>query len=101
MPDLARFARRHKLLMLTVADLIRYRMQTERLVRKVADADLPTARPKVLAPRDPGVKSPNGHSVYVGEGEKLWLMHDDDGDDAAENELVLLLHGCLVGLVRG
>ncbi|MBM3779535.1 MAG: bifunctional 3,4-dihydroxy-2-butanone-4-phosphate synthase/GTP cyclohydrolase II [Acidimicrobiia bacterium] len=42
-PELRRFARRHGLLMITIADLIRYRMQTERLVRRVADADLPTA----------------------------------------------------------
>jgi 3,4-dihydroxy 2-butanone 4-phosphate synthase/GTP cyclohydrolase II len=41
-PELTRFARRHKLLMITVADLIRYRMRTEGLVRKVAEADLPT-----------------------------------------------------------
>jgi 3,4-dihydroxy 2-butanone 4-phosphate synthase/GTP cyclohydrolase II len=41
-PELSRFARRHKLLMITVADLIRYRMRTEGLVRKVAEADLPT-----------------------------------------------------------
>jgi len=41
-PELAKFARRHKLLMITVADLIRYRMRTEGLVQKVAEADLPT-----------------------------------------------------------
>jgi 3,4-dihydroxy 2-butanone 4-phosphate synthase/GTP cyclohydrolase II len=41
-PELTRFARRYKLLMITVADLIRYRMQTEGLVRKVAEAELPT-----------------------------------------------------------
>ena len=41
-PELTRFARRHKLLMITVADLIRYRMRTEGLVRKVAEAELPT-----------------------------------------------------------
>jgi len=41
-PQLARFVRRHGLLMITVADLIKYRMQTERLVRRVAAADLPT-----------------------------------------------------------
>ncbi|WP_395737705.1 PVC-type heme-binding CxxCH protein [Prosthecobacter sp.] len=43
-----------------------------------------------LAPRDPGVKSPQGHSVYVGEGEKLWLMHDDDGDDRVDRREVVL-----------
>ncbi len=41
-PQLARFTRRHGLLMITVADLIKYRMQTERLVHRVAAADLPT-----------------------------------------------------------
>jgi len=41
-PQLARFARRHGLLMITIADLINYRMRNERMVRKVADADLPT-----------------------------------------------------------
>jgi 3,4-dihydroxy 2-butanone 4-phosphate synthase/GTP cyclohydrolase II len=43
-PELRKFARKHKLPMITVADLIRYRMRTERLVRKVAEADLPTER---------------------------------------------------------
>jgi 3,4-dihydroxy 2-butanone 4-phosphate synthase/GTP cyclohydrolase II len=41
-PDLAKFARRHKLLMITIADLIQYRMRTEALVRRVASASLPT-----------------------------------------------------------
>jgi 3,4-dihydroxy 2-butanone 4-phosphate synthase/GTP cyclohydrolase II len=41
-PELTKFARRHKLRMITVADLIRYRMRTEGLVRKVAEAELPT-----------------------------------------------------------
>ena len=41
-PDLTRFAKRHRLLMITVADLIQYRMRTETLVRRVASAALPT-----------------------------------------------------------
>jgi 3,4-dihydroxy 2-butanone 4-phosphate synthase / GTP cyclohydrolase II len=41
-PDLAKFARRHKVLMITIADLIQYRMRTEALVRRVAAASLPT-----------------------------------------------------------
>ena len=41
-PELAKFARRHGLLLVTIADLIKYRMRTERLVRKVAEARLPT-----------------------------------------------------------
>src|ERR1700689_1300704 len=41
-PHLHEFCRRHNLKMLTVADLIRYRMQHERYVRRVAEAVLPT-----------------------------------------------------------
>ena len=41
-PELTRFAKRHKLPMITIADLIKYRMKTEALVRRVAAAALPT-----------------------------------------------------------
>lgn len=41
-PELTKFARRHGLLMITIADLIRYRMRTEGLVRRAATASLPT-----------------------------------------------------------
>jgi 3,4-dihydroxy 2-butanone 4-phosphate synthase/GTP cyclohydrolase II len=41
-PQLIEFCREHHLKMLTVADLIRYRMQHERYVRRVAEAVLPT-----------------------------------------------------------
>ena len=41
-PELTRFARKHDLLMITIADLIKHRMRTESLVRRVANAKLPT-----------------------------------------------------------
>jgi 3,4-dihydroxy 2-butanone 4-phosphate synthase/GTP cyclohydrolase II len=41
-PELTRFARRHGMLLITIADLIQYRMRNERLVRRVATASLPT-----------------------------------------------------------
>src|SRR4051812_19581235 len=41
-PELTKFARKHKLMMITIADLIKYRMHTESMVRKVASAKLPT-----------------------------------------------------------
>jgi 3,4-dihydroxy 2-butanone 4-phosphate synthase/GTP cyclohydrolase II len=41
-PQLLEFCKQHNLKMLTVADLIRYRMQHERYVRRVAEAVLPT-----------------------------------------------------------
>jgi 3,4-dihydroxy 2-butanone 4-phosphate synthase/GTP cyclohydrolase II len=41
-PDLTKFARKHGLLVITIADLIQYRMKTERLVKRAATAKLPT-----------------------------------------------------------
>jgi 3,4-dihydroxy 2-butanone 4-phosphate synthase / GTP cyclohydrolase II len=41
-PQLSRFASRHHLLMITIADLITYRMRTESLVKRVACTKLPT-----------------------------------------------------------
>ncbi|MBN1610010.1 MAG: 3,4-dihydroxy-2-butanone-4-phosphate synthase [Polyangiaceae bacterium] len=40
MPDLERFARRHGLHILSIADLISYRLQTERLVECIEEADI-------------------------------------------------------------
>jgi len=41
-PELTKFAKKHGLPMITIADLIQYRMRNERLVRRAAVADLPT-----------------------------------------------------------
>ena len=41
-PELTKFARKHGLMMITIADLIQYRMRTERLVKRFAHAHLPT-----------------------------------------------------------
>lgn len=41
-PDLERFAARHDIKLITVANLIRYRLKTERLVQRVSEARLPT-----------------------------------------------------------
>lgn len=42
-PDLEVFAQEHGLKIVTIADLIKYRLQHERLVRRVAETTLPTA----------------------------------------------------------
>jgi 3,4-dihydroxy 2-butanone 4-phosphate synthase/GTP cyclohydrolase II len=42
MPHLKKFSETHGVLILTIADLIKYRMKHERLVKKVEEADLPT-----------------------------------------------------------
>jgi 3,4-dihydroxy 2-butanone 4-phosphate synthase / GTP cyclohydrolase II len=42
MPDLERFAAKHGLSMISVADLVRYRIEKETLVRRSVESDLPT-----------------------------------------------------------
>lgn len=41
--ELAVYARRHGLRLISIADLIRYRLETERFVRRQAEADLPSS----------------------------------------------------------
>src|SRR5918992_4411589 len=41
-PQLAKFARKHRLPLITIADLIKYRIRTESLVKRAAVAKLPT-----------------------------------------------------------
>ena len=41
-PELREFARRHKILLINVADLINYRLRTDSVVKRVATANLPT-----------------------------------------------------------
>jgi 3,4-dihydroxy 2-butanone 4-phosphate synthase / GTP cyclohydrolase II len=43
LPQLVDYARRHGLRLISIADLIRYRLDTERFVRRQAEADLPSA----------------------------------------------------------
>ena len=42
MPDLVKFAQEHNLKIVTIADLIKYRMRTERLVHRAAETTVPT-----------------------------------------------------------
>jgi 3,4-dihydroxy 2-butanone 4-phosphate synthase/GTP cyclohydrolase II len=41
-PALSKFAKKHGLLMITIADLVKYRIRTESLVKRAASAKLPT-----------------------------------------------------------
>jgi 3,4-dihydroxy 2-butanone 4-phosphate synthase/GTP cyclohydrolase II len=41
-PDLVEFCRTHNLLMITIAELIRYRRQHEKLVKRISEARIPT-----------------------------------------------------------
>ena len=85
-PELTKFAKKHGLLMITIADLIRYRMQTERLVRKAAVADLPTGHG---AFRIHAYESPLDADTHVA------LVRGEIGD--GENVLVRVHSKCLTG----
>jgi len=43
LPELERFAKKHRLLLISIADLIRYRRQREKLVKRIGEARIPTA----------------------------------------------------------
>lgn len=85
-PELAKFARRHKLLMITVADLIRYRMRTEGLVRKVAEADLPTEQ---------GPFRVHCYESVIDGQTHVALVRGDIGD--GDGVLVRVHSSCLTG----
>jgi 3,4-dihydroxy 2-butanone 4-phosphate synthase/GTP cyclohydrolase II len=85
-PELRKFARRHKLLMITVADLIRYRMRTEGLVHKVAEANLPTEH---------GPFRIHGYESAIDRQTHVALVCGDIGDGTGV--LVRVHSKCLTG----
>jgi len=87
-PQLRRFARKHKLLMITIADLITYRMRNERLVRRAAAARLPTEYGDFEVVAFESVINGETHVALV-------LGALDDGEDV----LVRVHSRCLTGEV--
>jgi 3,4-dihydroxy 2-butanone 4-phosphate synthase/GTP cyclohydrolase II len=85
-PELTRFARRHKLLMITIADLIQYRMRTEALVRRVAAAALPT---------DHGEFTVIAYESQIDRETHVALVRGDIGD--GQQVLVRVHSRCLTG----
>jgi len=85
-PELSKFARRHKLLMITIADLIKYRIKTEALVRRVAAAQLPTDHGEFRAI---AFESPLDRETHVA------LVKGEIGD--GENVVVRVHSRCLTG----
>jgi 3,4-dihydroxy 2-butanone 4-phosphate synthase/GTP cyclohydrolase II len=85
-PDLSTFAKKHKLLMITIADLINYRMRTEALVKRIAAANLPTEHGEfhVIA-----YESPMDRETHVA------LVRGEIG--TGENVLVRVHSRCLTG----
>jgi len=89
-PDLVRFSRQHGIKMITVADLISYRMQHERLVKRVAQPVLPTVngRFRIVAYRS-GIEKKTHLALVLGD-----LRPDD-------RVLVRVHSECITGDVFG
>src|SRR3990170_1607601 len=85
-PALTKFAKKHKLLMITIADLIRYRMRTEGLVKKVAEAELPSEH---------GLFRIHGYESLIDHETHLALVCGEIGDGA--DVLVRVHSKCLTG----
>jgi 3,4-dihydroxy 2-butanone 4-phosphate synthase / GTP cyclohydrolase II len=91
-PDLVGFCAQHNLKMLTVAELIRYRMQHERYVRRLGEALLPTRH---------GEFRMIAYESEVEGGESHVALVRGDLEHATEPVLVRMHSHCLVGDVFG
>jgi len=90
MPQLRQFAERHGLLIVTIADLVAYRMRTELLVRRAADTRMPTVFGEFQA------------IVYENDVDQAQHMALVMGKiDPAEPVLVRVHSECLTGDVFG
>ncbi len=85
-PQLEEFCKLHGLTFITVAQLVAYRLQHERLVHRVAEARLPT---------DFGEWRIVGYSNDVDQHEHVALVYGDIGD--GEDVLVRMHSKCLTG----
>jgi len=97
-PQLTEFCREHGLKLVTVADLIRYRMQHERYVRRIAESILPTRYGNF---RMIAYSSDIDHELHVA------LVRGESGNEGAaqqgqgEPPLVRVHSHCLTGDVFG
>ncbi len=90
LPQLEEFARRHGLAILTIADLIRYRRKTEKLVRMVAEAKLPT--------RNGIFRGLAYEEILSGQCHVAMVM----GDPTTDQPVLVRVHSeCLTGDVLG
>ena len=88
--DLETFAERHGLLLITIADLIRHRRKNERLVRRTADARLPTEFGEFRCVAYQSVLDQETHLAFV------------MGDPAGQSDVLVRVHSeCLTGDVFG
>ena len=92
-PDLIKFCQEHSLKMLTVAELIRYRMANERYIRRVGEAVMPTKYGEfTLIAYESEI---NGGETHVA------LVRGDIRNHEQDPVLVRMHSHCLVGDVFG
>src|SRR5271155_239755 len=91
-PDLIEFCRVHEMKMLTVAELIRYRMQHERYVHRVGEALVDTRH---------GEFRLIAYESEVDGGDSHMALIRGDIDDSSEPVLVRMHAHCLLGDVFG
>jgi len=84
-PELEQFATKHKLLLLSVADMIAYRLQRERIVRRQETGAL---RPGTLGPGEPFVA--HYYDTEVEDTEYLALVRGDVATACAAGDAVLV-----------
>jgi len=85
MPDLEEFAETHGLMILTVADLIAYRLQQELIVERRASGQV---RPALLSPGEPFAA--HAYKTLVQDAEYLALVRGDVRAAAERGEPVLV-----------
>jgi 3,4-dihydroxy 2-butanone 4-phosphate synthase/GTP cyclohydrolase II len=90
LPELERFAKEHELLMGTIADLIAYRRDTEKLVERVVEARVPTNH---------GVFTAVGFRSLVDDRQHMALVKGEIG--GGEAVLTRVHSECLTGDVFG
>jgi 3,4-dihydroxy 2-butanone 4-phosphate synthase/GTP cyclohydrolase II len=81
-PELERFAQEHGLLMISIADLIRYRSQSEKLVRRIAEARVPTRHGEFTCYAYEDILNNDHHIAFVkgkvaGEQNTLVRVHSE------------------------
>lgn len=91
-PDLELFAVKHGLKLITVADLLTYRIKQEKLVSKEAQTVLPTRH---------GVFQLYAYQTVFGNQEHLALVYGDGKFDEGKPPLVRIHSECLTGDALG
>ena len=90
LPDLETFAEKHGLLLISIADLIRFRRQTEKLVKRLPEARVPTVWGDFTCLPFRGVLDGETHLAFI------------KGAVAGEQDTLVRVHSeCLTGDVFG